>query len=266
MCLSSFETPSHQFLRKMLKSPTYSSVQTSKPAPSSTFGIAERLSKLLRGGGDNSTRGINKENASSNDKSREASSKTRPKDGYSVGPSLLLKSEPGSSVSKAPSSLASSSYQAQGHLPQSEAAWKAPASSLNQGDELSPKHVRVNLPSSTSYGESPTASLQCGRHDVTDPGKVIPTAAYLTPVGFGYDGGSDPQPPTGSELSKANSMSNPDFDYKGVTAAEYETHRESTDNEWHRGAVRDFFQDVAASERQEIESAKQSNSSGAHTS
>lgn len=252
----------------MLKSPTYSSVQPSKSGLGTGFGIADRLNKLIRGGGGGATRGANKENASSIEKVRDANSKLTSKDEDQSDSVSLFKSEPDASVSKAPSSLASSSYQAHGYLPQFDGAGRAHAASLHQhqGNEPPSQQVRVSLPSSTSYAGSQKASTPSAYQDHCDPSTNNPTAAYLTPVTFGYDGGSDAKPSCDNDASKTGSQSHPNFDYKGVTAADYEIQRESPDNEWHRGEVEDYFQEKAAEEHQKMASAQQSSSTGTRPS
>lgn len=252
----------------MLKSPTYSSVHSSKSILGTGFGIADRLNKLIRGGAGGATRGANKENASSIEKVRDVNSKLISKDEDQSDSVSLFKSEPAASVSKAPSSLASSSYQAHRYHPQLDGAGRAHAASLHQYQSNEPpsQHVRVSLPSSTTYAGSQTASKPSACQDYNDPSTNNSTAAYLTPVTFGYDGGSDARPSCNNDASKTASRSHPNFDYKGVTAADYEIQRESPHNEWHRGEVEDYFQEKAAEERQEMASAQQSSSTNTRTS
>jgi len=252
----------------MLKSPTYTSVQTSKSISGTAFGIADRLNKLLRGGGDGAARGTNKENASSNEKARDANSKLSYKDGDQSDSASLFKSKPDAAVSKAPSSLASSSYQAHGYLPQFDGAGKSHTASLHQyqGNGPPSQQVRVILPSSTSYAGSRMAPIPSTCQDCDDPSADNRTAAYLTPVNFGYDGGSDARPPAMNDASTITSQSHPKFDHKGVTAADYEIQRESPNNEWHRGAVEDYFQEIAANERQEMTSVHQYTTTKSHAS
>lgn len=50
----------------------------------------------------------------------------------------------------------------------------------------------------------------------------------------------------------ANSINDPNFDYKGVSAADYEIQRPDPDSAWHQGEVEDFFQDLAKEENAEI--------------
>ncbi len=252
----------------MLKNPTYSSTQSSKSILSTGYGIADRLNSLLRGGGGGSARGANKENASSVEKVRDAKTKFAFKAREQSDSLALFKSEPDASVSKAPSSLASSFYQAHGYLPQSDGAGKAHTASVSQhrGNETVSKQVRVNLPSSTAYAATQIIATPSACQDHKNPSTNNLAAAYLAPMTYGYDGGSDAKPSGNDDASKTASQSHPDFDYKGVTAADYEIQRESPDNEWHRGAVEDFFQEIAANERREIALTPQSSATGTRTS
>lgn len=252
----------------MLKNPNYSSVQSSKSLVGTGFGIADRLTKLLRGGGGGATRGANKENASSIGKARDGNSKLASKDEDQSDSVSPFKSEPDASVTKVPSSLASSSYQAHGYLPQLDGAGRAHAASLHQhqGNEPLSQQVRVSLPSFTSYAGSKTASTPSAYQDPNEPSSNNSTAAYLTPVSFGYDGGSDAKPSTSNDASKAPSQSHAEFDRMGATAADFEIQRESPHTGQHYGEVEDYFQVLEAVERQEIASAQQSSSTGTRPS
>lgn len=72
------------------------------------------------------------------------------------------------------------------------------------------------------------------------------------PVNFGFDGGSDAPAPEKNDAPTSNQHTNPNFDYKGVTTADYEIQRPDSNNEWHRGEVEDFFRDLAEKEQKEM--------------
>ena len=76
------------------------------------------------------------------------------------------------------------------------------------------------------------------------------------PVNFGFDGGfdggSDVPAPEKNDAPTSNQHTNPNFDYKGVTTADYEIQRPDPNNEWHRGEVEDFFRDLAEKEQKEM--------------
>ena len=251
---SSSEKPGAQdFLRKMLQSPTY---VTDKPLTGMTSGLAERLTKFLRGVGEgthkDTQRARNKENAPSNpsrqlaDGAGEASS----------GLTSPFKSDPDTSITKALSTLASSSHAATGFLsPNSEVQKPYAASSQPRQFHDSPSehpHVRADLSSSspsTAPQPTPTSSASYGRRT---PGKHNSAVNQHIPMSFGLDGGSDQQIGGDEQGSKTTTQKHADFDYKGVTHADYDIKREDPNNEWHKGAVEDYFQDLAARERQEI--------------
>lgn len=213
---SSIGSVSHQFLRKMLKSPTYSSTQPSKSISSTSLGIADRLSKLLRVGGDGAARATNKENASSTEKLIGTTNKASTRDGDQSDTASLFKSEPDALVSTASSSFTSSAHQAH------DGAKKAHTTPFYQGNEAPERQVRVSLPSSASY-----AAMQ----DYVAPSTDNAAAGHHKSVNFGFDGGADPQSSTNDGSSKAAQKSHPNFDYKGVTAADYEIQRDSPNNE-----------------------------------
>ena len=78
-------------------------------------------------------------------------------------------------------------------------------------------------------------------------------AALYTPISFGLDGGTDPQPQSKEDKPMTAQETHPDFDFRGVTLADYETKREDPNNAWHKGEVEDFFRELSVKERQQIQ-------------
>ena len=164
-------------------------------------------------------------------------------------------------VSKAQSSLASSTYQAHAHLPQFEGAGKAHASSVyhGQGTQRLPQ---VRLPSEDSYTDRQyTAEASANR--INSSGTRTASTTYHNPVNFGYDGGRDSPPPKATVNSKNQQSSRPAFDFMGVTLADYEIQRGDTNNAWHHGAVDDFFQNLRERELETIASHQRVNKQSA---
>ena len=164
-------------------------------------------------------------------------------------------------VSKAQSSLASSTYQAHAHLPQYEGAGKARTSSVyrEQGNQPLP-HVR--LPSEDSYIDREYTS-KASYIPTQGPSASTASTTYHNPVNFGYDGGRDSPPPKATANSKDQQSTNTEFDLMGVTLADYEHQRGDTNNAWHHGAVDDFFQDLREQELETIASHQRVNTQSA---
>lgn len=173
-----------------------------------------------------------------------------------------FKSAPKASLSKAQSSLASSLYQAHGYLPQFGGAGKAYAASLygERSDQGLPSPARVRLPPYVSYEEKQTTLAPSSYQTYQGTNVHSLSSNHHTPVNFGFDGGAD-SPPVKKGI--ANSSNNAIFDYKGVTAADYEIQRPDPDSAWHQGEVEDFFQELAKDEESEIVSHRQVNTQSA---
>ena len=121
-------------------------------------------------------------------------------------------------VSKAQSSLASSTYQAHGYLPQFEGAGKAHTSSVYRDQGIQPlPHVR--LPSEASYSQKKhaTGTSSDQIHDSNSNNAPTP---YHNSVYFGYDGGRDSPPPKTTNVPKDQQPTRPEFDFMGVTPAD----------------------------------------------
>ncbi len=231
----------------MLQSPTYA---TARPPAGTASNLAERLTKFLRGKGEGAQQGNqrpgNKENAPSN-------SSAGPVERVRIGHLSLtsgFKSDPDISVTKAQSSLASS-YQAH--------------NSLSHNDDAGKTHT--GWPYDGWGNDFPTLDQQQyapGRSaaltDRDGPSTYDALASHHVPASFGYDGGADPPLPSKAQDLKAAQEAHPNFDYKGVSHADYEINREDPNSGWHKGAVEDYFQDLAARQRKEVSSHQQSSS------
>ena len=155
-------------------------------------------------------------------------------------------------VSKAQSSLASSTIQAQGFLPQFEGAGKAHTSSIYRDQGIQP-HPQVRLPSEALCGDDKHAT-EVTFPQVQNSSACIASTPYHTPVSFGYDGGRDSPPSRTTDFPRHGQAPRPAFDTMGVTLADYDNKREDTNNAWHHGIVNDFFGDVRERELRTIAS------------
>lgn len=246
----------------MLKSPHYSSVQPTSilsqisptlvdkmNAAKRTQAKAERL--RLENKGDNPS-SINPHigiTGNGNDASNRAS-----------GSMPLAITKPNVAVGKAQSSLASSTYQAHGYLPQFDGAGKAQTSSVYREQGIRPA-PHVQLPSEAVYSDkqSPTDT---SNHQVNGPSAYNASTTYHNSVNFGYDGGRDSPPlknPNTLQDPRDKQPSQPMFDTMGVTVADFDKQRESTNNRWHQGNVKDFFHDLREHERLTITSHQRAN-------
>ena len=226
----------------MLQSPSYT---TARPPTGVTSGLAGRLSKFLRGGGEGAPRTVNKENAPSNHTQR-------PVNGRDL--TSALKSDPDISVTKELSLASSVDQIYDKRIHDNEAGKPYTATSYHDVDNWSPSRLEQVHGGRPPSGPCTIAPLTSQTLD--KPSNYDATAARYTPIGFGLDGGADSQPL--HENFKAAQKSHPDFDYKGVTHADYEVKREDHNNAWHKGEVEDFFRELAANERKEIQSYQQS--------
>lgn len=173
----------------------------------------------------------------------------------------LARTNPNLAVNKAQSSLASSTYQAHGYLPQFDGAGKAHTSSVYREQGIQPL-PQVRLPSEALYSDGKHAA-ETSSHQMHGPSAYTGATTYHNPVNFGYDGGRDSPPPRNKDAPKDKQSSRPAFDTMGVTLADYDTQREDTNNAWHHGAVEDFFQDLREQELQTIASHQRVNTQSA---
>lgn len=173
----------------------------------------------------------------------------------------LARTNPNLAVNKAQSSLASSTYQAHGYLPQFDGAGKAHTSTVYREQGIQPV-PQVRLPSEALYGDRQPAA-QISSNQIHGLSAYTASTTYHSPVNFGYDGGRDSPPPKTENVPKDKQSSRPAFDLMGVTPADYDNQRQDTNNAWHHGAVEDFFQDLSEQELQTIASHQRGNTRGA---
>ena len=247
----------------MLKSPLYSSAQ-----PSSIFNqigatLAEKINGTKRAQANSSAKqSENKGNTISYKYGDTGIIGSRPYvNSRPSGSASLARITPNLAVSKAQSSLASSTFQAHGYLPQFDGAGKAHASSVYRGQGIQTL-PQVRLPSEASYSDRQhTAEASCNQ--INGPSARTASTTYHSPVVFGYDGGRDSPPPKTTVNPKGQQSAHPSFDSKGVTLADYENQRGDTNNAWHHGAVDDFFQDLHERELKTIASHQRVNTRSA---
>lgn len=173
----------------------------------------------------------------------------------------LSKSNPNLAVGKAQSSLASSTYQAHGYLPQFDGAGRAHTSSLYREQNMQPL-PQVRLPSEALYGDR-QHTAETSRNQIHEPSAYTASTTYHNPVNFGYDGGRDSPPPKTTNVPKDQQSTRPAFDHMGVSLADYDdNNREDPNNAWHHGLVEDFFQNLREEELKTIASHQRVNTKG----
>ncbi len=253
-------TDSHQFLRKMLKSPHYSSAQPMSILSQISSTLAEKINGSKRAQAKGAEQQFeNNVNTASNTHRTIGSglyANSRPS---SSAP--LARSNPNLAVGKAQSSLASSTYQAHGYLPQFDGAGKAHTSSVYREQGIQPL-PQVRLPSEISYGDR-QYSTETSSHQIQGPGAYTASTTYHSSVNFGYDGGRDSPPPKTTNSPKDQQSTRSAFNFLGVTQADFDNKREDTNNAWHHGAVEDFFQHLREKELKTIASQKRVNTQSA---
>ena len=173
----------------------------------------------------------------------------------------LSRINPNLAVGKAQSSLASSTYQAHGYLPQFDGAGKAHTSSVYREQGIQPL-PQVRLPSEALYSDRQHIA-ETSRYQNHGPSAYTASTTYHNPVNFGYDGGRDSPPPKTTKVPKDQPSTRPVLDYMGVTHADYDIKREDTNNAWHHGAVEDFFQNFREHELKTIASHQRVNTQSA---
>ena len=154
-------------------------------------------------------------------------------------------------TSKALSSMAATNYHAQGYLPSYGGAGKAQAASVyrHQTHAVSTRRPRVHLPLASSHTQSSDFSDQTKQQRSHDHSSQQGTTSRYMPIMFGYDGSEEPATDDKHDLSQENRSQEEkggerSADRKEVTTADFDNHRPDHDNEWHRGAVNDFFRDL----------------------
>ena len=164
---------------------------------------------------------------------------------------------PNLAVSKAQSSLASSTYQAHGYLPQFDGAGKAHTSSVYREKGMQPL-PQVRLPSEDFYGDKEHAN-ETSIDQSYGPSAHPASTTYHNAVSFGYDGGRDSPPLKTKNTQIDQQSSRSAFDFMGVTPGDYEHQRGDTNNAWHHGAVDDFFDNVREQELRNMASHQRAN-------
>ena len=239
------------FLRKMLKSPPYSLSQAQIASEQISAALKKSRSKFSDAKAINTTRQGNKENKTTDAKpsSREVRSSSM----------SSFKSHPNVSVSKAQSLSSSYMYQAQNSTTRFNGAGKTDIAVThpNQSNQLPLSLVRVNLPSHGTYASRQAILATSTQGDYGNGSGFKTSANHYIPVNFGLDGGADSPIPHQDGAANSNQHTNPNFDYKGVTTADYEINRGNPENQWHRGEVKDFFERLAAEEQKEIKAHQQ---------
>jgi hypothetical protein len=237
----------------MLKSPPFTLSRPQKAAEQIGAALKNSRSKVTDAKVTMTTYTGNKENTISNGpsdfKSAPLADLSRPTSPFKYLPNI--------SVSKGPSSSASSIVQARGPLDPFEVAGKNHKAAVGheRSNQLPRSPVRVNLPSQnaypSAYGSGQSTPALCSRNN-ENAGRYSNSVNHYMPVNFGFDGGSDAPAPEKNVTLTSDQHANPNFDYKGVTTANYKNKRPDPNSEWHRGQVADFFHDLAQQERKEM--------------
>ena len=250
---------SHNFLRKMLKSPHYSSAQPISVLSQIGSSLADKINGTKRTpvnpiGKQSENKGdaFSYNNGHSGNVGNQSYANNHPLSQVSQAITM-----PNLAVSKAQSSLASSTYQAHGFLPQFDGAGKAHTSSVYREKGIQPL-PQVRLPSEDSYGDKEHAN-ETSIDRPHGPGAHPASTTYHNPVSFGYDGGRDSPPFKTTNPQPNQKSSRLPFDLMGVTLADYENQRGDTNNAWHHGAVDDFFNNVREQELRTIASRQRAN-------
>ena len=246
-----FSTHAHNFLRKMLKSPPYTAPQAPKTSDLISAALKDRMNRNITAEATDTTHYSNKEEP-------VARGENQPGGKFSAGddkssPTSPFKSLPNASINKAQASLASSKYQVHGFLPHSGGTGSATSFIFHDPSSQIPHSpVRVRIPShETHRGRETVLASPNYRNQPTQSVHGITTDHHL-PVNFGFDGGADSPTANNTNAASSNQHTDPNFDYRGVTTADYETQRKDCDSTWHQGRVEDFFQELGKREQKEI--------------
>ena len=262
---SSLTTGTYTFLKDMLKSPRYSAgfrrhSHGLKDRATGDEGAQRKAGRKLTTDGlsqqQSDPRTTEKENFSSAPEilRRNVGSQTAVNSSTSTSytiESMTTKSSQEPSVlnaNKTNSSLASSAYNASGYLPPYDGMGKERAAFIYQRQlkQKPDRKPRVNLPASSSHARPDQSDER------SDQRRSMSQALYNVdvrrmPAILGYDGSEDPLPEDDSTRLKGKGKEKVDCsssDYKDVTSADFDHHRPDHDNEWHRGAVNDFFREL----------------------
>ena len=247
----------------MLRSPRYSSAQPTGIFSQISATLADKINGAKRAQANSSAQpSENKANTFPRKNSGTGTISGRPyANNRPPASASLVRISPNLAVSKAQSSLASSTYQAHAHLPQFDGAGKAHTSSVYREQGIQPL-PQVRLPSEDSYNDRQHTTGDSSDQNQGPSARIVSTI-YHNQVNFGYDGGRDSPPATTTVDAKDQQSTHPAFDYMGVTLDDYENQRGDTNNAWHHGAVDDFFEDLRGQELETIASHQRVNGQGA---
>ena len=246
-----FSSHAHNFLRKMLKSPPYTAHQAPKTSDLVTAALKDRMSRNITAEATDTSGFSSKgEQLARGENQPEGKSSARDNN---LSPTSPFKSLPNASVNKAQASLASAKYQVHGFVPHSGGIGSATSSSFHdQGSQLPQSPMRVSIPCpETRYSTEKQSVSPNSRTLLTHSGYGVPRDHQLL-VNFGFDGGADSPATNNNNAATSNQHTDPSFDYRGVTTADYEIQRQGCDSTWHKGKVEDFFQELGEREQKEI--------------
>lgn len=246
-----FSTHAHNFLRKMLKSPPYTAPQAPKTSDLISAALKDRMSRNITAETTNTAQFSNKEEPLARGEN-QAGDKSSARDANS-SPTSPFKSLPNASINKTQASLASSKHQVHSFLPHFGGSGGATSSPFpNPSGQLPHPPMRVSIPSpGTQCGRERALASPNYQNPLTQSVYDVPRDHQL-PVNFGFDGGADSPTANNTNAASSNQHTDPNFDYRGVTTADYETQRKDCDNTWHQGKVEDFFQELGEREQKEI--------------
>ena len=190
----------------MLKSPRYSSAQPTSIFSQISSTLADRFNGTKRAQANSSTQQAeNKLHTLLYKYGNNGTIGNRPSvHNRSPSSTSLARIAPNVAVSKAQSSLASSTYQAHAHLPQFEGAGKAHASSVYRGQGT--QHLpQVRLPSEDSYTDR-QSTAEASSNRIHSPSTRTASTIYHNPVNFGYDGVETRPHPRQLSTQRTNSL------------------------------------------------------------
>ena len=255
---------SHHFLRDMLKSPRYSYAQPTAVSNQVKPRVAAQNDQDAKVAAEVTAMDSHKENTTPTERGNIRTifggllGKDRP-----AGTASGAQIDPNISSSKAQSSLASSTYQARGHLPQFYGAGKAHTSSLHHEHfSQPPSGAHVNLPSGNSY-DSRRASFAPDAHEyVISESHTVPSIYHL-PVSFGIDGAGDSTPVKHDSPGKLRQQVNPTYNSNGVTTAKNENKCHDVNVFQHYGGVNKVFEDPDAKKYVQLSSRRRTKTQSA---
>ena len=235
----------------MLKSPPYAAPQAPKTSDLISAALKDRMSRNIIVETTDTAQFSDREHLLTRRENRAEDQPSAHNDNSSS--TSPFKSLPNASINKAQASLASSKHQVHDFLPDFGGPGSATSSPFHDpSSQLPHSPMRVNIP---------FHDTQRGREKVpASPNYANPTGQsvygiprdHQMPINFGLDGGADSPAANNNNTASSNQHTDPNFDYRGVTTADYEIQRQDCDNTWHQGKVEDFFQELGEREKKEI--------------